>query len=359
MKKLSLRFLSLVLALVLGALSLTSCAGGGAAVKYRDLEVSTAIFQYLCCLDKTGYLYEANRTTAEKTQASQLTDVPAIWAMVDDDGKTVADNLKDGVVKKLEWMLYLEQVALDKKQSLSDEDKARIKNSLNELVKKFETKTEFNKVMKNYGINYDQMYDYYLHQGLAYIGNELLFGEGGSMEISESTAKAFFQKSYVTVECVYINTKNVKHGNGKTVYMSDSEKKLRYDAIDAYQARLDEGADFQALNQEYAASEDPACKYFQISNLTFARGGTGDPEVEEAAFALSVGEMKRLETDKGVFFLQRRGLNNAYFDNEMETITQFLEDTKRDELLAAAGKDFVLNETYIDSISVADLTFVR
>ena len=126
MKRSFIRILSLLMIPALLA-GLVSCgAKGDVALKYRDFEISTAIFQYLCCMDKTSFLYEANRTTSEKTSASQLTDVPAIWAMVDDNGKSVGDTLKDGVLDKLRWMLYLEQYATDQCYTLTDEDKASI-----------------------------------------------------------------------------------------------------------------------------------------------------------------------------------------------------------------------------------------
>ena len=347
-----LRSLSLLLSLLLLTSALASCGGKDDAVRYGDFGISRAIFQYQCCIDKTSYLYEAYGTTSERTSSSQLQDLPAIWAMEDAEGNTVADTLKKGVLERLEWMLYLEQYAKDRGYTLNEDDKAKVKNDLNKLVQNFETKSEFNKTMKNYGINYDKLYDYYLHQAQASLGNYLLFGEGGAMEISEDAARSYFEKNYITAGVIYINNVNKTYANGKTVYLPEGEKQEKTAlAEDLYQRLLD-GEDFAALYRQYSDRQDA-----NGDTYTFTHGEFGVDEAEEAAFALSVGKVAKVETDKGVFLIIRRGLNNAYFENEKETITTALEESKKAEIMA--GLTFRVDQDYVDSLSVADLVYVR
>lgn len=348
------RALALALTLSLCLNVFSSCAGGKDAVRYKDFGLIDAIFRYQCCLDKTSYLYEANGTTSDRTSASQLQDNAAIWAMEDAKGVSVAETLKQGVLNRLEWMLYLEQYAKDRGYTLTDEDRAEVKNDFNELVKNFETKSAFNKAMKNYGINYDQMYEYYLHQALASIGNYLLFGEGGAMEISESAAKAYYEKNYITVGVIYINNQNKTYPNGKTVYLPDGEKAEKTALAENLYQRLQNGEDFAALYREYSDRQDA-----NGDTYTFTHGEFGVDAVEEKAFALSVGTFAKVETDAGVFLLARRGLNNAYFEQEKKTVTTALEEAKKAELLEAAAADFILDEAFIDSLSVAELNFVK
>ena len=210
--------------------------------------------------------------------------------------------------------------------------------------------------MQNYGINYDEMYVYYLHQGLASIGNYMLFGEGGTMEITDEAARSFYNKNYVTVGCIFINNQNKSYPNGKTVYLPEAEKQAKTALAHEVYQRLQDGEDFAELYRTYS---DKKTADTEGETYTFTRGGFGNTEVEEAAFALTPGTVKMVETDQGIFILQRRGLNNKYFETEKDSITTTLEEQKKAELLAAEEKHFSVNETYIEELSVADLVFVR
>ena len=351
MKRPVFRLISLLLALAL-CLPLASCGKSGDVVRYKDYAVSRAIFSYQCAMDKTSYLYEAYHTTSDKTPASQLQDNPAIWSMEDKDGVSVAATLKQGVVDSLKWMLYLEQAAKDRGKTLNEEQRASVKNSLNEMVKNFETKSGFNEAMKPYGINYDQMYEYYLHQGLASIGEHLLFGEGGEMEITDAAAKTYFEKNYITVGCIFINDQNKTYPNGKTVYLPESEKAEKRALAEELYQRLLAGEDFAALYRQYSDRQ-----WDNGDTYTFTKGGFGNDKAEEAAFALSTGSVTKVDTDAGIFLLIRRGLNNSHFDTIKDTITTTLKNQKKDALM----KDlvFTVDQAFVDSLDIAEMAFVR
>ena len=356
MKKTTIRFLALALALCLLLPALSSCGSGGAAVRYKDFSLSKAIFQYQCSMDKTTYLYEANNTTREKTPTSQLQDVPAIWAMEDADGTSVADTLKNEAVAKMKWLLYLEQYAKDHGGTLTAEQKSSVQNSLNEFIKKnFKTKDEFNKAMKPYGITYNDMLEYNYHQGLASLGSDLLFGEKGEKAITDASLKAYFEKNYLTCSFVYINDQTKTLPNNKTVHLSDSEKTEKRALADSLYERALAGEDVGELYRTYSDRKTGE----EGVTYTFARGTLGNEEAEAALADLNVGAITKVTTTHGIFILQRRSLNEAWFTQEKETIREALEEEKKQEILTGDDAAFQVDQSFVDGIDIATLPFVR
>ena len=128
MKKNHLRQVSFVLALIMLLVPLTACSGvdTSTAVEYEKGKVSCAIYQYLCSLKKTEYLYEAYGITSSDMSSSQLQDNAAIWAAKAADGSTVADTLKGEVLDDLKLLLYMKAVAEKEGYKLDKEKKALI-----------------------------------------------------------------------------------------------------------------------------------------------------------------------------------------------------------------------------------------
>ena len=184
MKKTRKLLAALVLAAVLLPI-LASCSSLSSKkfLKYKDQSATEAVFQYLCCIEKTQYLYEAYGTDSSTTQASSLQDNPSLWTMLDSSGVSVGDTLKNSVLNKLKITMYLAQYAQDSGYVLNDTAKKSLKGQLDSFAAKFESKAAFNEKLAEYGIDYDLLYDYYLLQGLSYRGEDLLFGEGAKDKV--------------------------------------------------------------------------------------------------------------------------------------------------------------------------------
>ena len=91
----------LAAALLLTALSSCSSFSTKKIVEYKDQSVTEAVFRYLCCLEKTQYLYEAYNTDSSSTSASSLQDNAALWTMEDSNGVSVGETLKSSVLSLL------------------------------------------------------------------------------------------------------------------------------------------------------------------------------------------------------------------------------------------------------------------
>lgn len=352
------RILAICLLFSIFATALSGCASVDtkAAVKYDGAEISRAVFQYLCCMEKTNYLYEAYGVSTSQISSSQLEDNAAIWSAKAEDGSTVADTLKSQVLEQVKLMLYMKKVAEDAGYTLSAEQKRMVQNEFQKIVDQYDSKKNFNLQMKNYGVNYDQMLEYNYLQTLAYQGQELLFGENGSMKISEENAQKYYKNNYATVGCIFINTKNKTYANGKVVVLPEEEKQEKINLAKSVYDRAVSGEDFAALALEYSDQEMDEASAAQ--GYTFKKGGFVSDEVETKAFAMKVGEIIRVDTEGGVYILERKALNSSFFSEESENIIAELEEVKKFALVAEQEEKFSIDEAFLNSLDIAELLHV-
>lgn len=352
------RFLAFCFAILMLCPLFSGCAGVDtkAAVKYDGSAVSHAVFQYLCCMEKTNFLYEAYGVTSSQISSSQLEDNAAIWAAKAEDGSTVADTLKSQVLEEVKLMLYMKKVAEDAGYTLSAEQKRMVEAEFDKIVEQYDSKKNFNLQMKNYGVNYDQMLEYNYLQTLAYQGQELLFGENGSMKITEEGAQKYYKNNYITVGCIFINTKNKTYANGKVVALPEEEKEEKLDLAKSLYDRVLAGEDFAALALEY--SDQKVDEASAKEGYTFREGGFVNAEVEEKAFAMKEGEIKRVDTEGGVYILEKRALNSKTFSEESEKIIEELEEVKKFALVAEEEDRYSIDENFLNSLDIAEILHV-
>ncbi|MBR7165394.1 MAG: peptidylprolyl isomerase [Clostridia bacterium] len=350
------KILSCLLALIMLSASLVSCtpASDEAVITYGDYKVSRAVFRYLCCTEKTSYLYEAYGITPNDLSSSQLQDNPQIWAAKDSEGTTVADTLKMQVLETLQTYLYFCQYAKDQGYELNREQEDMVKNEFASLIaSSFDDKKEFNANMKPYGINYDQMLEYNMIQALAYQGEELLFGENGPSRITKDAAKRYFKANYITVDCIFINTANKTYPNGKVVVLPQEEKDAKIALAQDLENRLGQGEDFTALCREYA--DQPMEADTPEKGYTFEKGGFMNAEAEEKAFAMAEGELARVDVEGGTYLIRRRALDQDVFEDQSNAVIALLKSAKKTALIADAQKDFKLDEAFLDELDIATL----
>lgn len=351
MKHLQRKILALALALVLILPVFSGCSSiqKDSAVTYGSGEITKAIFQYLCCTEKTNYLYEAYGLDPNTYSASQLQDNAAIWSAKASDGTSVANNLKSQVLEKVQIYLYMQQHAKNKGYTLSAEQKKTIQKEFDKTIATFETKKAFNEHMAQYGVDYDQILAFQQMQSLAWQGNELLFGEGGSMEITTDSAKRYFEKNYISVSSIFINTKNKTYPNGKVVVLPDGEKEEKEALAKDLFARLEQGEEMGALAAEYSDASGKTWEY------TFQKGGFVNSQAEEKAFEMKPGEILSVETSQGVYLIRRENLDQGHFESKSESICETLEQMKKISLILEVSEDFEMDEEFLNGLDIAAL----
>ena len=357
MKMRKIRITAFLLALTLFSLPFfTSCGAGKSAVEFQGEEVDTSLFQYLCSLKKTSYLYEAYGVSESQVSSSQLQDNAAIWSATAEDGATVGDTLKSEVLDEVKLFLYMAKYAKDKGFTLGAEEKKIVKAQFDKAVANYGDKKEFNKAMKEYGVDYDQLLEYNYFQTLAYQGLELTFGENGTRRITDESVEKYFKDHYITTQCIFINTKDKTFPNGKVVGLPSEEKEAKMALADTVFQKATAGEDFTSLVMTYSdqGGEEESAK----AGLTFREGGFVNAKAEKKAFEMKVGDIIRVDTDSGVYILCRKSLDQSYFDQAKDSIRTELEEVKKYALVSDVEKEFKINTDFLNKLDIASLPHV-
>lgn len=355
MKRIVMRSVSLLLLLVTFCILFCGCtpASQKAVVSYGDYKINRALFYYLCCVEKTNYLYEAYGVTSDKVSSSELEDNPQIWQAKDSDGVTVGDTLKLQVLETVQTYLYFCQQAKDLGYELNTQQKNMIIDEFASMIaRNFDDKKAFNRAMEPYHIDYDKMLDYQMIQGLAYQGEDLLFGESGKMKVSAEGAKKYFKDNYITIDCIFINTENKTFPNGKVVVLPAEEKEAKLALVEELEKKVQSGTDLSLL---YEYADQTLEENTEKEGYTFEKGGFFSTQVEAAAFNLKEGEFTRVDAKEGTYFVSRRALDQEYYAQRSESILALLKSVKKAALLAEVMDQFVIDQEYLESIDIVSI----
>ena len=299
------RLFALALAGVLAAATLTGCG----SLK-GDETVAT--------VDDTKIDADLANFFARYTQATYETYYSAymgedMWNSDASDGETYEESVKSSVLKSLEDMILLEKHMEDYDVSITDEDKAMIK----------ETTQQF--------LNDNSLDDKNLVSGNEKTVNRALtlmavqqkmrtaIQAGTDTEVSDEEAA---QKS---MDYVFISYQT-KDDSGNSKDVSDDEKAQLKSQAEAIASGLKEGGDLNTLAEEQGAT---------VQTLTFDKDTTSpDGDLIKAADALGEGESTDvIETEKGCYvakvtsLLDRTATDSKKSQIVQERQTKLYDDT--------------------------------
>lgn len=299
------RLFALALAGVLAAATLTGCGslkGDETVATVDDTKIDA---------DLANFFARYTQATYETYYSAYLGE--DMWNSDASDGETYEESVKSSVLKSLEDMILLEKHMEDYDVSITDEDKAMIK----------ETTQQF--------LNDNSLDDKNLVSGNEKTVNRALtlmavqqkmrtaIQAGADTEVSDEEAA---QKSMDYVFISY-QTKD-ESGNSKDV--SDDEKAQLKSQAEAIASGLKEGGDLNALAEEQGAT---------VQTLTFDKDTTSpDEDLIKAADALGEGESTDvIETEKGCYvakvtsLLDRTATDSKKSQIVQERQTKLYDDT--------------------------------
>ena len=299
------RLFALALAGVLAAATLTGCGslkGDETVATVDDTKIDA---------DLANFFARYTQATYETYYSAYLGEDK--WNSDASDGETYEESVKSSVLKSLEDMILLEKHMEDYDVSITDEDKAMIK----------ETTQQF--------LNDNSLDDKNLVSGNEKTVNRALtlmavqqkmrtaIQAGADTEVSDEEAA---QKS---MDYVFISYQtNEDSGNSKDV--SDDEKAQLKSQAEAIASGLKEGGDLNALAEEQGAT---------VQTLTFDKDTTSpDEDLIKAADALGEGESTDvIETEKGCYvakvtsLLDRTATDSKKSQIVQERQTKLYDDT--------------------------------
>lgn len=299
------RLFALALAGVLAAATLTGCGslkGDETVATVDDTKIDA---------DLANFFARYTQATYETYYSAYLGE--DMWNSDASDGETYEESVKSSVMKSLEDMILLEKHMEDYDVSITDEDKAMIK----------ETTQQF--------LNDNSLDDKNLVSGNEKTVNRALtlmavqqkmrtaIQAGADTEVSDEEAA---QKS---MDYVFISYQT-KDDSGNSKDVSDDEKAQLKSQAEAIASGLKEGGDLNALAEEQGAT---------VQTLTFDKDTTSpDEDLIKAADALGEGESTDvIETEKGCYvakvtsLLDRTATDSKKSQIVQERQTKLYDDT--------------------------------
>lgn len=299
------RLFALALAGVLAAATLTGCGslkGDETVATVDDTKIDA---------DLANFFARYTQATYETYYSAYLGE--DMWNSDASDGETYEESVKSSVLKSLEDMILLEKHMEDYDVSITDEDKAMIK----------ETTQQF--------LNDNSLDDKNLVSGNEKTVNRALtlmavqqkmrtaIQAGADTEVSDEEAA---QKS---MDYVFISYQT-KDDSGNSKDVSDDEKAQLKSQAEAIASDLKEGGDLNALAEEQGAT---------VQTLTFDKDTTSpDEDLIKAADALGEGESTDvIETEKGCYvakvtsLLDRTATDSKKSQIVQERQTKLYDDT--------------------------------
>ncbi|RGI84936.1 peptidyl-prolyl cis-trans isomerase [Dorea formicigenerans] len=299
------RLFALALAGVLAAVTLTGCGslkGDETVATVDDTKIDA---------DLANFFARYTQATYETYYSAYLGE--DMWNSDASDGETYEESVKSSVLKSLEDMILLEKHMEDYDVSITDEDKAMIK----------ETTQQF--------LNDNSLDDKNLVSGNEKTVNRALtlmavqqkmrtaIQAGADTEVSDEEAA---QKS---MDYVFISYQT-KDDSGNSKDVSDDEKAQLKSQAEAIASGLKEGGDLNTLAEEQGAT---------VQTLTFDKDTTSPEEdLIKAADALGEGESTDvIETEKGCYvakvtsLLDRTATDSKKSQIVQERRTKLYDDT--------------------------------
>lgn len=299
------RLFALALAGVLAAATLTGCGslkGDETVATVDDTKIDA---------DLANFFARYTQATYETYYSAYLGE--DMWNSDASDGETYEESVKSSVLKSLEDMILLEKHMEDYDVSITDEDKATIKettqqflddNSLDDKSLVSGNKKTVNRALTLMAVQQKM---------------RTAIQAGADTEVSDEEAA---QKS---MDYVFISYQT-KDDSGNSKDVSDDEKAQLKSQAEAIASGLKEGGDLNALAEEQGAT---------VQTLTFDKDTTSpDEDLIKAADALGEGESTDvIETEKGCYvakvtsLLDRTATDSKKSQIVQERQTKLYDDT--------------------------------
>ena len=299
------RLFALALAGVLAAATLTGCGslkGDETVATVDDTKIDA---------DLANFFARYTQATYETYYSAYLGE--DMWNSDASDGETYEESVKSSVLKSLEDMILLEKHMEDYDVSITDEDKATIKettqqflddNSLDDKNLVSGNKKTVNRALTLMAVQQKM---------------RTAIQAGADTEVSDEEAA---QKS---MDYVFISYQT-KDDSGNSKDVSDDEKAQLKSQAEAIASGLKEGGDLNTLAEEQGAT---------VQTLTFDKDTTSpDEDLIKAADALGEGESTDvIETEKGCYvakvtsLLDRTATDSKKSQIVQERQTKLYDDT--------------------------------
>lgn len=239
------------------------------------------------------YYYNSQDIILSEAGYTEEVNIPEDFWKQKVDGKTNLERAKEMALEDLVYDALSYQKAKDLGIELTAEEKSAISNQMSALRQDNLTFEQF----KNIGIGEDELEKYYTeYYHLTHLLPKLI--EEGELKVDEKEAEAELNSQYVKAQHILIATQDLNTG---AAYSDDKKAEAKKKAQDILN-KVNAGGDFEKLMFEN--TEDTGIQAYP-DGYVFTTGQMV-PQFEEAAYALSVGQVSGLvEVEYGYHIIKR------------------------------------------------------
>ena len=322
------RAITLILAAALLAplLLFAGCSGtGDVFLRLGRTEITENMFVFWLSRYKAQFAYAYGSSVKSTYGVASLDD---FWKLESDTGETYDEVFSEYIYQNA--LTYLTSLHLFEELglSLSAADTEEVGNAIAELREKYASgsKTEFNAVLQEYGINEKTLRECYLIDKKITVLQNHLFGAGGEQAITDASVEKYYQDNYVRFAqiCIFINECPEKSDDG--TYITDDSGNISYRDMSAAEtaaakARADEayakasagGTSFDDLVKEYNENSESES---YTSGIYLCRdqvlyGGEDADAIFKAVSETDIGKVKKLELGNSIHIFLRLPLDEG------------------------------------------------
>ncbi len=322
----------LLLAVVMLCPIFASCASFGTPVmQLGDTEITANMVEFWISRYKAYFEYYYGSAVCQQYGINKLDQ---FWPIVADPetGKTFDDVMSASIYENARTYLgalYLfDQFGL----ALPEATLKDIEKRISEFRETYASgsKSEFNALLSNYGINDGLLRELYIiDEKIAYL-QEYLYGADGILGVTNIDKENYYQKNYVRMRqiCIFINERPVTNEQGE--FLTDENGNTRYEDMTATQtqearARADEalkklkaGESFQSVSKIYdenTADDSYVNGLYMSSDSALGTDATLERIFKELQ-TMEVGEIKMIEAENTLHIIEKRELDEGAYDKE-------------------------------------------
>ncbi len=351
-KHISKRAVAALLAavMILSAFGMYSCAADSATVlEYEGMRVTENMYNYWLCSYKRIF----------KNTFADYANNTAFWNAKMEDGRTREAYLSDLVEENITLTL----VAASKFDSLhgrlTDAQSAAIDERINDYIYEYAdgSKKAFNAFLADYGVNVTILREIFIMEAKAAALLDLLYGDSGTMPVTEKDKTAYYEATYARILLIHINDKfdyvtdeegryyTDENGYYVTEELSDKEKAEKQANIAAVVAGLEGGTDFAVLYEKYSEDKNYPAGYYMTDSMSFI------PEVVSAAMELEENDWCKVESEYGTHIIMRRPLDEGgYEKKENADFFKDFDSAVKNDLFTKYVKQFIPDVTANDEL---------
>lgn len=350
------KFTALILFVIIVTSLFSSCRNSEYVMKYENKEVSVNYYRYWLSSYKARLLYYYR----------DIEDSEEFWNSKYSEGVTIDDFLTETVDNYIKNYLVSDYLCDKFDISLTDATIKEIDNQLNDILTEIGegSVSKFNSYAAEFGVNFKMLRNIYIMEAKSNLVYDYLISNQIKDAVNDDVIEEYYQNNYCRIKHIYIATQFSSNfnENGEPIYdengnytkdYTEEEKAAKLARVSQLEAVLTKD-NFADYVEEY--NEDPAVNIYK-NGFYLSANTDYDANVITAGLTMNTGEVRKVETAYGIYFVYKYELDKGAWSNEENSdffgdMYDTVCDKLYNEMINGYFKDIEINEEAKRGISI-------